>query len=121
MAWDEKIFAEAVAVRDNFEAKIQRETDERIASVQRNLHRPMRRLQYLIFPSLRGEFEQATNEVVDRMKRRMADSAKRQARVRIDMKGLSASQLMELGRYLIGTPEESNILLDEAPEMNEEG
>lgn len=112
MTWSPGLFAEAIVERDRFERKIQIETEESIRRVEASLRNPLWRAAFLLSPRLRRDCEESTVETVAAMRKRLKDTAIVQAYKRSTMKSLSTEQMFEMGRYLIGTPDEGNVVTD---------
>jgi hypothetical protein len=112
MSWPSNLFAEAIIERDRFEREIQTDTEESIRRVEASLRNPLWRAAFLLSPQIRRNCEESTTETVATMRKRLKDAAIIQAYKRSTMKSLSTEQMFEMGRYLIGTPDEGNVVTD---------
>jgi hypothetical protein len=113
MAWNPRIFAEAIRLRDDFERRIRETTDEEIAGARAELYHPRWTATFETFPGTREIAEQSTQETIRQMHGNHREAARIGAIKRVALLGLSQEQREELGRYMIGTPDEGNVI-DEA-------
>ena len=112
MAWNPRIFAEAIRLRDDFERKIRETTDEEIAGARAELHHPGWTATFETFPGTREIAEQSTHQTIEQMQTNRRDAARIGAHKRVALLGLSEEQRFELGRYMIDTPHEGNVITE---------
>jgi predicted DNA-binding protein (UPF0278 family) len=113
MTWNSTTFAEAIRLRDDFERRIRETTDEEIAGARAELYHLRWAVTFETFPGTREIAEQSTQETIRQMQVNHREAARTGALKRVALLGLSQEQREELGRYMIGTPDEGNVI-DEA-------
>jgi hypothetical protein len=112
MAWNAITFAEAVRLRDDFERKIRETTEEEVAGAKAELHEPRWQPTFATVPGVRREAEESTRRTVEQMEANHRETARGGALKRVALLGLSEEQRFELGRYMIGTPDEGNVITE---------
>lgn len=112
MPWSPALFAEATRLRDDFERKIRQTTEDEIAEARSELQHPRWTATFETFPGTREVAEQSTQETIRQMRANHREAARKGALKRVSLDKLSYEQRFELGRYLIGTPEEGNVVTE---------
>jgi hypothetical protein len=112
MAWNPITFAEAVRLRDDFERKIRETTEEEVAGARAELYHPRWKATFETFPGTREIAEQSTQEAIRQMQANHREAARLGAHKRVALLGLSQEQREELGRYMIDTSDEGNVLTE---------
>lgn len=112
MTWNPITFAEAIRLRDDFERKIRETTEEEVAGARAELYHPRWKAAFETFPGTREVAEQSTQETIRQMQANRREVAEIGAHKRVALSGLSKEQREELGRYMIGTPDEGNVITE---------
>lgn len=112
MAWNDNLFAEAIRLRDDFERQIRQTTEDEIAEARAELQHPRWKAAFETFPGTREVAEQSTQDTIRQMRENHREAARKGALKRVALDKLSDEQRFELGRYLIGTPEEGNVITE---------